>query len=432
MRKKDSERKLKLTGYGMGNIAKSKKENDFVFIVGDTRYECPWFVADFLSPRIGRLHSIDPTLCEFVICTKDLHDQFNDFISLGDGCEILLTSTNRSFFVSVAAELENYEIYWLIDEYFDDEMKVSTFCSTFDELIGFDFAPDRVIFFIASHFNEIDKSFLTRLPISTLERILSHESLRIISEDSLYDFVNSCIEICANSICLLAYLHFEYLSCDKIHNFLSWSYEHFDLIQDNFSIWKAITVRLALSVSAPIPNWRSLPREFCPSGNYSLDGIISYLTREYGGNVHEVGIVEVSAKSHDPSLPPRNAVELQSESYFQSKDSPDQWLCYDFKNHRVKPSHYSIHAHSNNWYLRSWMLEGSNDGSSWNCLDAQNDNSTTNSNHPIGTFPIAESSEYRLIRLRKTGKAANGHDHLILFGFEIFGQLISPNPFALT
>jgi hypothetical protein len=82
-----------------------------------------------------------------------------------------------------------------------------------------------------------------------------------------------------------------------------------------------------------------------------------------------------------------------------------------------------MHAHSNSYYLRSWVLEGSVDGSSWVCLAEQKDNATTHSEHPIGTFAVSGSSKYRFLRLRQTGKNYRGDDLLILFAFEIFGQL---------
>jgi hypothetical protein len=105
-------------------------------------------------------------------------------------------------------------------------------------------------------------------------------------------------------------------------------------------------------------------------------------------------------------------------------NSPNQWLCYDFKDRKIEPTHYSIHAHSNNFYLRHWVLEGSLDGSKWDAVDQHMNDTTTNTEHPIGTFKISKSIAYQYIRLRQTGKNATGDDHLILFAFEIFGRLI--------
>jgi hypothetical protein len=49
-----------------------------------------------------------------------------------------------------------------------------------------------------------------------------------------------------------------------------------------------------------------------------------------------------------------------------------------------------------------------------------------NSDHPIGTFtiPVYQNVDYRFIRLRQTGRVANGTDELVIIGFELFGYLI--------
>jgi hypothetical protein len=209
MTNKESTQELRPTGRGMAHIAVSKKENDFTFIVGGHRYDCPWFVADFLSPRVGRLHANDPSACELVIGASDAQGQFNDFLSLGRGCAVSLTSANRPFFLSVAVELENFELYWQIQGDFSDSVTFQSFCSTVENLNWIDFASPQVISFIASHFFEMDRSFLSRLPISTLSLILSQDSLRIESEDSLYEFVISACDCCAESSSLLDLIRFE-------------------------------------------------------------------------------------------------------------------------------------------------------------------------------------------------------------------------------
>jgi hypothetical protein len=95
----------------MANIAASKAENDFTFSVGGESYNCPWFVADFLSPRIGKLHSLDPTMNEFVIETEDPGHDFETFLRLGRGLEVEVNERNRRFLLSVSSELGNCELY---------------------------------------------------------------------------------------------------------------------------------------------------------------------------------------------------------------------------------------------------------------------------------------------------------------------------------
>jgi hypothetical protein len=56
---------LALSAKGLGNLPKNVYENDFTFIVGETRSDCPSFIASFLSPRICDLQKSDPTFCKF-------------------------------------------------------------------------------------------------------------------------------------------------------------------------------------------------------------------------------------------------------------------------------------------------------------------------------------------------------------------------------
>jgi hypothetical protein len=90
----------------------------------------------------------------------------------------------------------------------------------------------------------------------------------------------------------------------------------------------------------------------------------------------------------------------------------------------VRLTHYSFHPHSNNAYLRSWIVEGSLDGSNWSVLDRRENNDEVSSTHPIGTFTISQSNESRFLRFHQIGTNDDGSDWLILYPFELFGQLI--------
>jgi hypothetical protein len=151
--------------------------------------------------------------------------------------------------------------------------------------------------------------------------------------------------------------------------------------------------------------------------------MISYLTSKYGGNVSDEGIVNVSGSTTYGSNVAKNAVDLLATSYFYSRNEPNQWLCYDFKNRKIRPTHYAFHANSGHW-LRSWIFEVSIDGSVWTELDRHTDDQTTNSSHPIGIFSVSNPCECQFVRLRQTSVSACGHHYLALHAMEIFGDLI--------
>jgi hypothetical protein len=129
------------------------------------------------------------------------------------------------------------------------------------------------------------------------------------------------------------------------------------------------------------------------------------------------------ARSH----PIRAVVDFETHNHFDTKNEANSWIQYEFNVMKVKLTHYSIQARHNynGYHLRSWTLEGSNDGLSWVKLDHRENDTTLNSQGAIATFSISEGHEeaFCQIRLRQTGKESGGYDHLTLSAMEFFGVL---------
>jgi hypothetical protein len=73
-------------------------------------------------------------------------------------------------------------------------------------------------------------------------------------------------------------------------------------------------------------------------------------------------------------------------------------------------------------------LEGSKDGLKWVKIDDRQNDTSLNNTGAISIFSISESfqEEFRMIRLRQTGKNGSGTDHLIVNAIEFFGVLKEP------
>jgi hypothetical protein len=172
----------------------------------------------------------------------------------------------------------------------------------------------------------------------------------------------------------------------------------------------------------PSWNWEKTTAIKKENDAESLDGIISYLTKKHGGNVQEKGIVTMTSKSdwNDPDYALKNVADLTSDSRFYSKNKPGQWVCWDFREIRVRPTHYTIWA----LWLKSWVVDGSLDGSSWTEIDRK-----TGSENPyalfgnIASFAVSQTAEFRFIRLTQTDKAYSCDDLLRLYAVEFFGTL---------
>jgi hypothetical protein len=73
---------ISLSTKGLGNLPRNVYENNFTFIVGDHRYDCPSVIASFLAPRICDLRVQDATLREFYIETADPTELFPKLLSI--------------------------------------------------------------------------------------------------------------------------------------------------------------------------------------------------------------------------------------------------------------------------------------------------------------------------------------------------------------
>ena len=158
-----------------------------------------------------------------------------------------------------------------------------------------------------------------------------------------------------------------------------------------------------------------------------LDGIIAELTRQCNGNVHDKGVVVIQASGVFRGEA-KNVVDLGTDTYFGSHFEPNQWIRIDFNENRVSPTSYSVRTAADA-YPKSWVFEGSNDGSdgSWVVFDGRNNNEDLNAPHVTHNFAISDPpyGSFRFIRLRLTGKNHNGRDSLRLSSLEIFGTFSS-------
>jgi hypothetical protein len=152
-------------------------------------------------------------------------------------------------------------------------------------------------------------------------------------------------------------------------------------------------------------------------------GIISHLTAKCGDNIHDRGVVEIAASSVSGTQYPRNAADLESETLFQSESIPGQWICLDFKTLRIEPTHYTIRT-GYLCHLKSWAVEGSDDGAPWTEIDWRENNSDLNDERAVKTFVISQSGSFGWIHLRQTGPNHGDNNCLVLGAFEVLGAVV--------
>jgi hypothetical protein len=149
----------------------------------------------------------------------------------------------------------------------------------------------------------------------------------------------------------------------------------------------------------------------------SMEGIISYLASRDDQNPAMSGTLSITSKSIFNG-DARQLANMRDNSGFWSEDAPDQWVCWDFGEMRVLPTHYTITG----LWLQSWVLEGSLDATDWFEIDRQTDN-TDFHNRNIASFAVQDPGECRLIRLTQRSTCQSGWHRLTLDAVEFFGTL---------
>jgi hypothetical protein len=164
-----------------------------------------------------------------------------------------------------------------------------------------------------------------------------------------------------------------------------------------------------------------------------LAGIIAFLTRECGGNVHDKGMVLAIADCQPrPQAPAKCIADFDHrETRFVSEHSWEGWVGYDFITSSVLPTHYSLQSQLVP-HLRAWVLEGTIDGINWFLLDSKQDSAVIDGEYKADTFEVAYPRVCWKVRVKQAGPTKNEgtypRDFFALSAFELFGTFYPGNP----
>ena len=120
---------------------------------------------------------------------------------------------------------------------------------------------------------------------------------------------------------------------------------------------------------------------------------------------YNVSILTSSRIELPRSYPLKNIfIYDQPEKYTYTNNKPNSWICIDFNNYRIKPTHYtlgtSLYYDS---HLKSWKIQVF-DGNEWHTLDEQTNNNALNGQRRVHTFPIQSQSDkqFKCIKIEQT------------------------------
>jgi len=209
--------------------------------------------ADFLSPKISRLHELDPCLDHYAIETKDPKKLFGQFMSNDFAVDVAESDRDAySFFNLLAQELQNQEMFLQIVDLFCKQLDNDNVCDVLQGKQELHLDCSLELEYLAQHFESIHESAISTFNLDQLYQILSRPDFRISNEDFLYALVSRLFRKDSKYFSLLEFVHFEYLSSEKINEFVDDSFEF--LPEINAGIWRKIAARLRsrAAQSAPV------------------------------------------------------------------------------------------------------------------------------------------------------------------------------------
>ena len=387
------------------------------------------------------MHFSDESCDKFYLTTKNKskeNNYFLDFLKLCHYEEQTLDTSHMQEYLNYFKQLGNIEEYYRIglssltmttenaiqcaDKLFECDSETTEFQ---EENIK------KVISFISSHFYEFKEEDLKHLRIGILEEVLSNDDLKISDENSLFELVLKLYEDDHSYSILFSKIIFSNLSQESIEKFI----RVFSIDDLDSEIWHSICERLLKETEIEkegryIHSLNTI--EFKSELHHEFEGIIDYLTKETGGNVHDNNTIEIATNSiyEDKSsiYHPKNLVDFKVKSFYYSKNQSDIYICFDFKERGINLSSYSIKSSSNgrnSGHWRNWVIEISNDELNWEEVDRHDDDSSLNVPNKIATFEINKKLKdfVRFIRIRQTLFSWRGDFYIFFPCIEFFGKL---------
>lgn len=161
---------------------------------------------------------------------------------------------------------------------------------------------------------------------------------------------------------------------------------------------------------------------------YYFQGVFYTMRKYLNENPAKNGTIGIFAISED-FVPVSSTIDSSIyEIDYMSVPTPGSWILVDFKDRKMRVENYSIESarlNENNDHMKSWKIEGSNDGKYWIVLDIQNNVNELNGPMHNQVFGIKENARefFRYIRILQHKKNHRGNWNLCLGHFDLFGTV---------
>lgn len=399
----------------------ASEDDKFTFVLGNSRYSCHRSLAEFISPFVSRMVRVDRACNEFTIDLLYDPGCFHHILDLMNGKSINISPEDASNLMLYAEKLGNTELYGILRDTFKSKLTKETAIPFLLHQIDAGLKYDDEITFIASNLSDFTPENLAPIPLKVLELIFSSPNLRIETEGDLYTLIRTLVTFNGSKYRVLYdYILYEYLTEAEINLFLS----EISLSDVNEQLWDALSKRLRMKVS---PHAQEEERHSEGTISFKTDpfaGIVSYLRELSGSNPSLNGLIDISYQGGNPYCD--KLFEPGWKCYWSSTNAPGQWLNFEFKKHQIYLTEYTLKSPNSKagWnHMKSWVIEGSDDGITWCEMDRREDNNDLNGKNRVMTWKCQNPQRVRNVRLRQIGKNHHNADDIQLTNIEFFGRL---------
>lgn len=415
---------------------------EFTFIVNGEEFKTSRLISDLISPNISKIHSVDPTIDEYTINTKN-HGHFSRIFNLINFQQNNIPDQEIPFFIEVIEQIGNDTIDFVSDLEnskitTDNIFKAFKIHSKYKQIFSEQILKE--IDFISLNFHELiesQKENFKELDAETLYAIINNSKLKLKNEDQLLNFVNELYLIDNEKFGdFYESVLFINASTSSISKFI----EIFDLNDITNLTWISICDRFKQEIESKLKFEGNQERytksdklmKFDKIEGKDFQGIFNYLRNKTSNKIeNEVIFTSSPLYCSTNDRLPSNVVLFEDENnFFESKSQPNSFLCFKFINHKVIPTKYTLKSargwSKNSIHPRSWVIECSNDNVNWEVVDEQKDCPFLNGPRKIHTFNMNQQSqkEFQYVRIRSTGQDWCGYNYLLIDSFELYGTLI--------
>ena len=406
-------------------------EKDFSFIVNGEVYHTHSFVAYILSPNIYKKF-ISKVQSQFYKITSKYKGDFNKIIQYGKMKGIQIKGEEIKYFLDIMKQLGNMDEISRFYEEFHKDISHENAIQRIEIKKELDMTLDEEISFLSRNFGDFHNKYpeaILTLDADIVERIISNDQLKLHNEEELFDIVLQLYFKSKEYSTLFSYVNFKNLPTESIQKFI----KNFDVNDINTYIWKKVCSRLEGNIlnKSTKTHQKSYKNISTERKEKHQTHILKYLSEKCQGNVHIKNVVNITSSSEYPFdfsqiFQVENVANEMQEMNFFSDNIDNSWIKFDFKQRKVLLDHYILK--SPNWsensdYLKSWVLEVSDDDCNYKEIDRHENCWFLNGHLKSAKFQVSHSTPQRFVRLRQIGPNWKGNNFLSLNFIEFSGIL---------